>query len=248
MSAVFEWRDAIRRPAPGHELKPTERLVAFVLSFYMDKDSLEDARPGPARLASETGLAPRTVKSALAALERAGWTVQTTKGGTRKGGSAKVASTYKGVLLTSDERAPVQEEHGSTRAGNARVPVQETTDTRAGDAHHLVPDLAHTSGGSVPDLVELASTLCSQPSDPCARRGEVMVKLARFQRSHGGDAVLEALEQFAFEGYRFGFARELIAELEAALPASVHALPEEKATYPNPYDLDDDGNLIRVAP
>ena len=55
MSAVFRWRGAILDPPPGHELKPTDRLVAIALSFHMDQHTLGNAYPGPALLARETG-------------------------------------------------------------------------------------------------------------------------------------------------------------------------------------------------
>ena len=226
MSAVFEWRDAIRRPPPGHELKPTDRLVALVLSFYMDRDTLENARPGPARLAAETGLAPRTVKLALQSLASSGWIVQTAKGGTRKGGTEKVASTYSGSWPagmrvpapppeTRAERAPVQEIHGSTRAGDARAPVHLTTDTRAADAHYLVPDLEQ-------DLVcvaDLAASKLAVPKsvDTHGQLQELKVKTKALVAIHGEDAVRTALD--GIDESSVPFAGQLDKILRATLPS-----------------------------
>ena len=231
MTGVFEWRDAIRRPPEGHELKPTDRLVALVLSFYMDKDTLEGARPGPARLAAETGLSPRTVKLSMQSLVKAGWIVQTSKGGTRKGGSEKIASTYLGAWpegmrvpmqppdtsaerapvqemhgSTSAERAPVQEMHGSTSAGDAPVPVHLTTDTRAGDAHHLEQDLVQTS------CVGAAFEKITAQGDD--QRNELEVKLTPLIDAHGEEVVRTIIDEMP----RTRFAGDLIRYVRSKLP------------------------------
>lgn len=219
MSAVFDWRDLIRRPPPGRELKPTERLVALVLSFYMDQHTLENARPGTARLAAETGLSSRTVKAAMRSLIDSGWVAQTRKGGTRKGGTEKLASTYKGILPTSAERAPVQELHGSRGADVAPVPVQEIPFTGAAVAPHLALDLAQDLV-CVSDIARSKLNL-GKRNDTHAQETELEVKVAALVARHGEDGVREALE--IIPAGSLPFAGDVIRTLQAALPDAAAA-------------------------
>lgn len=114
-----------------------------------------------------------------------------------------------------------------------------------------VPSEVLSEEGAEPDLVDLATSLCSRPLDHHERRGEVKGLLGRLRRIHGDDVVIEALEHLGDKGYRFGWPRELIGELTAALPAARVPGHIPSTTYPlapaaPAWDLDEAGNAVRV--
>lgn len=87
LKPLFSWRAAVAEST----LSPTHRHVALALSLYMSERG-DSAHPGPARLASDTGLHLSTVKEKLADLERAGWLRCISRGGLR--GAKKCANEY----------------------------------------------------------------------------------------------------------------------------------------------------------
>lgn len=136
---LLTWRGAICKS----NLPPTTRHVALTLSLYMSEIG-DSAHPGPTRLANETGLCLRAVKTALSNLVAEGWLVVVEQGGLR--GERRRANEYRAHIpdpaLPLDEPrttragdAPVQEMHpctestrassSTTRAGDAGVPVQQ---------------------------------------------------------------------------------------------------------------------------
>jgi hypothetical protein len=122
---VQRWRDAVL--SPTCDLPATLRLVALALAQYADWDTLEDARPGPARLAAMTGASSRTVKRALGELVRRGYITQTSRGGTTAGGK-QLASVYR--LIPRDTTSPVTHEHQCQESAD---PVTLTTGPRDTD-------------------------------------------------------------------------------------------------------------------
>lgn len=85
------WRAGVKRST----LPPPARLVALVLSDYMDLDSLGGARPGNARLAAETGYSVRNVQRWLRHLEASGWILNVYAGGQSRG--RNMAAVYRGT-------------------------------------------------------------------------------------------------------------------------------------------------------
>lgn len=57
----------------GLKVPPSTKTVAAALSCYWNRQSLDNAHPGPERLADDTNLHVRTVKNGLAMLVAAGW-------------------------------------------------------------------------------------------------------------------------------------------------------------------------------
>jgi hypothetical protein len=126
MSPLFTWRSWICESG----LPSTVRLVLFTLSLYMNERG-GSAYPGAKRLADDSGLSVRSVKSALAIALEAGCIVETFHGGSPVGGQRK-ASEYRAVILkTGETDSRVQEIH---RCNSQQGPVQLTTSTGAAAA------------------------------------------------------------------------------------------------------------------
>ena len=85
------WRTAVLHS----NLPPQARLVALVLSRYMDLDHLGDARPGNKRLAVETGYSVRSVRRWLRHLEASGWILKVFEG--RHVHEKKMTAIYRGT-------------------------------------------------------------------------------------------------------------------------------------------------------
>lgn len=143
--AVDEWIRAVL--SPTSRLSPTARLVAVALSRYMDFTTLDDAFPGPARLASDTGLHHRTVQRHLASLTKAGWLQQTVLGGTTASGE-QFASTYRGTYPRRDATDPPADDpapHGTrstTPRSSATPPSHDPVKDRGHDRRRS--DAAHS--------------------------------------------------------------------------------------------------------
>lgn len=91
LKPLFTWRSAIAES----DLPATTRHVALTLSLYMSERGTS-ARPGPARLAADSGLHPSTVKEKLAELERLGWLRCVARGGRR--GETLRANEYEATV------------------------------------------------------------------------------------------------------------------------------------------------------
>lgn len=227
--AVFDWRDAIRLPPEGAELPATARWVAMAMSFYMDRDTLADCYPGPARLAKETGLTQRTVKKAIALLVDRGWLKRTRKGGTKKDGT-RVTSCYTGLFPTAATGSPGKEMTQSTGEGNDPVPGNVLHLTGEGDAQDLVTYLDTDLEGAA-----LAATLVEN------RQDELPMLLLALDRQHGASAVESALADFAAAGRRFKWPSDLKKAFAAELTTS-----SQRGPLPNPFELDDNNFAVRV--
>jgi hypothetical protein len=119
LSPLFTWRSSIAES----DLSPTARHLALALSLYMNERG-GSAFPGSSRLARDTGLSLRTVKTALGELGDGGYLRVVRKGGSPLG-RARTASEYAAAFpVTGAAVALVQ-----TGAGDA--PVQLTTTTGA---------------------------------------------------------------------------------------------------------------------
>ena len=136
LAPLFTWRSAICES----DLPPTARHVAATLSFYMNERG-GSAYPGAVRLAHDTGLSERTVRSALALLVERGWLVLAKEGGRK--GERRQANEYVAAV------PPLQQMQGSpdaTHAAPAGVPLQLTTPTPAAVAGQLSKELSKNSG------------------------------------------------------------------------------------------------------
>lgn len=105
----FQWQEAVcgRGHAALNDLTPTERLVAFALSTWMDADGA-GARPGVSRLCKATGRRRRdTVTTALAELERKGYLECVHRGGRGGAGASVYVARLPAALAT-----PGDQEHG----------------------------------------------------------------------------------------------------------------------------------------
>jgi hypothetical protein len=105
VSRTLLWRQAL-----SHErckLTPTQRLVAHVVANHADREG-KGARAGADRIAGETGLVVRTVRTSLAVLVDSGWLKLVTRGG--QVGQMRVANTYHLVIprYALSSNAPVQ--------------------------------------------------------------------------------------------------------------------------------------------
>lgn len=106
--ATDNYRAAIRKS----DLPSTSRLVALVMSDYMDHRTLGDARPGLALLEKQTGLGRSTLKNHLAELVRREWLQvidaggfprrATTYAGRIPASHRSSSGTYSGQMPTSD--------------------------------------------------------------------------------------------------------------------------------------------------
>lgn len=84
---AFEWVKAIRS-APKDVLPSSARLVAFVLSSYMDARSGDSCFPSLATIERDSGLSHATVLKMLAVLEKSGYlTRHRSRGGQRANGA-----------------------------------------------------------------------------------------------------------------------------------------------------------------
>ena len=124
--ATDEYRAAIRKS----DLPATTRLVALVLSDFMDYRTLDDARPGLAMMVRQTRLGRSTVKEHLAELVRLEWLEVV-----EAGGFPKKAAVYRGVIppqhrsssRTYDENEPEAHRSSSrTYIGPASGPYHPT--------------------------------------------------------------------------------------------------------------------------
>lgn len=85
----FEWTRVIR----SVDLPSTTKLVAYATAFFADTKTGGRAHPGQARLARETGLSERAIRTHQATLEDAGLLWRKTRG---SGGAtgARLAAVY----------------------------------------------------------------------------------------------------------------------------------------------------------
>src|SRR4051812_29224564 len=87
IKALFTWRSAICES----DLPATTRHVALALSLYMSERG-DSAHPGATRLARDTGLSERCVRSQLAKLAETGWLILRERGGEK--GDKRRANVY----------------------------------------------------------------------------------------------------------------------------------------------------------
>lgn len=121
---LFAWQQAIRES----DLTPTERLVALMLSTWMQIDGT-GAHPGISKLCAATGRRRRdTVTAALATLERKGYLECVHRGGLNAGASSYVAR------LPLDTPGAQVAGHATCLAGDDACPA---LDTSAHPAGHL---------------------------------------------------------------------------------------------------------------
>lgn len=123
---VLRWRKAIA----GSSLPSAARHVAHAISLYMNRSG-GSAFPGAARLAIDTALSLRTVRTALSALEAEGWLIVVQRGGSAPGKPRTATEYCVGFPTTSAGDAPVQEMHSCS---SKHRPVHLTTPTSARDA------------------------------------------------------------------------------------------------------------------
>jgi len=125
------WRNSVMCES---DLPPNARYVGLWLSFYMDWDTLDNARPGSDRLAAETGLHITTVKRQLKVLRDRGWIVATSKGGTTKD-LVRHATIYRGAYPSHGATG-----HGDDQSHHAREPVAQNASSgsteRANPSQH----------------------------------------------------------------------------------------------------------------
>lgn len=91
------WQRSIRNSA----LKPTQKLVALELVFYMDIETVTGAHPGAELLAKRTSLNPGSVRRTLKELEVAGWIECVARGNSWR----KRANFYSGRFPQGAEKA-----------------------------------------------------------------------------------------------------------------------------------------------
>jgi hypothetical protein len=147
---VDRWRNAV---LDDDTLESSTKLVGVVLARYMDFYDLDDARPTHERIARESGLALRTVKSHMKKLLDSGWVVMTKKGGSGR------ANVYAGRFVNGAVVAP------SPPASM----VQPTTVDGAVTAHHHEnqgSDRAPPRGGASPSSPGIVSIL-AKPQENC---------------------------------------------------------------------------------
>ena len=90
---VDRWVSSVLSAESG--LPPNARFVAVVMADFMSCDTLDNAAPGPARLATMTGLHISTVKRQIAILREREWLTRRSKGGATTSGK-RFASVYQG--------------------------------------------------------------------------------------------------------------------------------------------------------
>lgn len=110
IAPLFTWRSAISESA----LPPTCRHVLLALSLYMNEKG-GSAYPGSARLAHDTGLNQRTVKTQMGHAEKCGWIRVVQRGGSTKGGK-RLASEY---VAHIPGHIPVDSHRGRRTTGGA---------------------------------------------------------------------------------------------------------------------------------
>lgn len=117
---VVRWRWAIC----GSELSSVARHVGLVGSLYASTDGT-GIYPGGSRLASDTGLTVRCVRTATKDLVDGGWWVAERAGGSPAGGQRQAAQ-YRLAIPTGEGDSPVNDDH---RCISRPRPVNETTST-----------------------------------------------------------------------------------------------------------------------
>lgn len=151
MPTVNDWQAALL----ATELKPpTLKHVALTLSLHADWDTGENAHPGAPRLADETGLVERTIRSALATLVDSGWLKLSARGG-RTGGKS-VANVYSlliprhAVRCTLSSDSPLQLATGTVSSDaphpSGPSPVDSSPDNSRGDGPQVGEKSADNSG------------------------------------------------------------------------------------------------------
>lgn len=88
---LLTWRSALC----DSDLEPTTRHVALTLSLYMGERG-DSAHPGAARIAHDSGLSERSVRTHLGILVDRGWLRVVTRGGLK--GAKKVANAYEATI------------------------------------------------------------------------------------------------------------------------------------------------------
>jgi len=91
LAPLFTWRAAICES----DMDSTTKLVAFVVSFYMNERG-GSAFPGAVRIASDASLHESTVRERLRELRDQGWLTQTERGGRR--GQRRRANAYQASI------------------------------------------------------------------------------------------------------------------------------------------------------
>ena len=170
---VLTWRSALCDSG----LPATARHVALTISIYMNERG-GSAYPGGTRLAEDTGLSLRTVRTALATLEQTGWLTVVTRGGAKKG-EKRTATIYQAAIPTSEAVAPVQEIH---RCNSRQRPVQLTTPTGAAVAPQvsmkLEENLIAPTGVDAEVLRSAVLEACNIDSDRITRSAEGVITKA----------------------------------------------------------------------
>lgn len=256
-------RGAIGRALDAELTMREHKIFLAIVSLVSNYDRTED-RIANRQLVDATGIDARHVRRALQGLHDKG-VIERTPG---HGRTASLIRLDQGRRLPGEPagmRVPAQAEGAdSASPEGARVAPAEGADSipergpirpsgggRQEPASEVLSEVLSEEGAE-PDLLTLAASLCSRPPDPLERRGEVQGLLAKLQRTHGDKAVIEALERFTAEGYRFSFPRELVAELTAEMPPPRIPGHVPSATYPltpsaRVWDIDEAGNAVRVS-
>lgn len=118
---LYSWRAAIC----DSDLRPAVRHVALAMSLYMSERG-DSAFPGAKRLAHDTGLTERAVRTLLGDLAAAGWLELVARGGLK--GGKRMANLYRATI--PNPGLPFTHERGSPVNGDARTPDPERADPR----------------------------------------------------------------------------------------------------------------------
>lgn len=263
----FNWERALR----GDEGPTgTRLLVLLTLATYMNADGT-NASASQATLARATGQAARTVRQHLAAAVEDGW-LERTRRGHRRGDGVNVTSSYDASLPARVRQLRQPEEHPEAqvstgtatpleevlyRQEDASLPARDSTSTGAG----VPPTKGFTDNNQDSVCVAACSKLNVPKSmDTHAQADELKVEIEAILASHGEHALREVLDTIPTASVPF--AGRLIKLIKSQLPdkpkgfAAIQSALNHgplfsrestpRPAFTNPYDFDDDGNLIKV--
>ena len=167
---LFRWRSVVN----DSDLPPVIRHVLMVLSIYMNTEGVDDAHPGSARLARETGLHLNTVKRSLREAVKQGYLLIEKKGGAPVGGK-RFATEYVGAVPGSGRADRYFTDAGLTSTGTSGV-----------------RDRYHRSARPVPEESPISSVISSENSGGVASKSP-----AGCVRCHGTGSFWDGMKQHA---------------------------------------------------